>query len=196
VPALSRSLCRAFFHDPVTEYLFPNEARRARRLEKYFSFEMRALFLRRGESWTSAGLEAAAFWVPPRQSPPTLAELLAQLPVMWMFGRHLTRGHQLVQLLEAQRPRAPHHYLATIGTDPAEQGKGYGSALLRVVLERCDADGVPSYVESSNESNLSFYRRHGYELVGDVVVPGTPVKLWLMWREPVPVNGRLPGGRF
>jgi len=195
VPALSRSLRRAFFHDPITEYLFPNEARRAHRLERYFRFEMKGLFLRRGESWTSEGLEAAAFWVPPRESPPSFAELIAQLPVIWMFGRHLTRGHQVVQLLESKRPRVPHLYLATIGTDPAAQGKGHGSALLRVVLNRCDAEGVPSYVESSNESNLAFYGRHGYELVGDVVIPDTALKLWLMWREPVGGNGGLAGGR-
>lgn len=182
-------MSRAFFDDPVTQYLFPDESRRSRRLEKYFSYEMRALFLQRGESWTSDGLDAGAFWVPHRQAPPTLGDALKQLPVVWMFGRHLRRGYRLVQLLEAKRPRSPHLYLATIGTDPAVQGKGYGSALMRVVLDRCDADGVPSYVESSKESNLSFYGRHGYELVGDVVVPETSVKLWLMWREPAGGNG-------
>ncbi len=184
MPALSRALRRAFFDDPVTEYLFPDEGRRGGRLEKYFSFEMRTLFLRRGESWTTDSLDAAAFWVPSRQSPPSLGDALRQLPAAWMFGRHLSRGYRLVQLLESRRPRSPHLYLATIGTDPAVQNKGYGSALMRVVLDQCDADGMPSYVESSTESNVAFYHRHGYELVGDVVVPEADVKLWLMWREP------------
>ena len=107
----------------------------------------------------------------------------------WMFGRYVSRGYRLVRLLEAKRPRAPHLYLATIGTDPSVQGRGYGSALMRVVLDRCDTDGMPSYVESSKESNIAFYNRHGYELVGEIVVPDSAVKLWLMWREPSRQNG-------
>jgi GNAT superfamily N-acetyltransferase len=89
-----------------------------------------------------------------------------------------------MQVLESHHPRAPHFYLGTIGTDPAVQGKGYGSALLEVVLKRCDDEAIPSYLESSKEQNLAFYHRHGYETIDEVFVPQTDTRLWLMWREP------------
>jgi ribosomal protein S18 acetylase RimI-like enzyme len=72
-----------------------------------------------------------------------------------------------------------------LGTAPEHQGKGLGSAMMAPVLHRCDDEGLPAYLESSKESNIAFYRRHGFEVVGEVVVPDGPT-LWPMWREPRP----------
>ena len=66
---------------------------------------------------------------------------------------------------------------------PGRQGQGVGAALLRPMLERCDARREPAYLESSNERNLTFYRRHGFDITGEVVTHLGP-KAWLMWREP------------
>ncbi len=184
IPTLSVSLAHAFNDDPVSRYLFPEDRRRVKRLERYFRLQIRTMFLPRGEAWTTADLLAASLWLPPQSWPPTMAEGVSQLPVLAILGRRTGRALRLMQVLEARHPRTQHFYLGTIGTDPAVQGKGYGSALLRVVLDRCDADGVPSYLESSKASNLSFYRGHGYEVVDEVFIPRTETKLWLMWREP------------
>jgi ribosomal protein S18 acetylase RimI-like enzyme len=184
IPKLSESLARAFYDDPVSSYLFPEDHRRIRRLERYFRFQIRTMFLPRGEAWTTPDLDAASLWMPPKNWPPSVAEGVSQLPVLAILGRRTPRALRLMQLLESHHPRLPHFYLGTIGTDPAVQGKGYGSALLRVVLGRCDTEAIPSYLESSKEQNLAFYHRHGYEVIEEVVVPQTENRLWLMWREP------------
>jgi hypothetical protein len=54
--------------------------------------------------------------------------------------------------------------------------------VLRPVFERCDADGVGIYLESSKERNISFYARHGFRVTGEVRLPRGP-RMWLMWRE-------------
>lgn len=184
IPRLSESLARAFYDDPVSCYLFPDDHRRLRRLERYFRFQIRTLFLPRGEAWTTTDLEAASLWMPPKSWPPTMAEGVSQLPVLAILGRRTPRALRLMQVLESHHPRSPHFYLGTIGTDPPAQRRGYGSALLRVVLSRCDTEGIPSYLESSKAENLPFYNQHGYEVVDEVLVPETETKLWLMWREP------------
>ena len=79
--------------------------------------------------------------------------------------------------------REPHYYLAALGTDPSHQRKGIGSALIQPVLDRCDRESLPAYLESSKRTNIPFYERHGFEVVEELEVPGGP-KLWPMVRRP------------
>ena len=52
------------------------------------------------------------------------------------------------------------------------------------MLERCDAEGLPAYLESSKERNVPFYRRHGFEVREEIHFgPGGP-PMWPMWRAP------------
>ena len=94
--------------------------------------------------------------------------------------------------LERMEERHPqdrsHWYLFILGTEPAAQGQGLGSALLAQVLARVDADGMPVYLESSNERNLAWYGRHGFEVTSEVVILGGP-RIWPMWREPRTLSG-------
>jgi hypothetical protein len=55
------------------------------------------------------------------------------------------------------------------------------------VLERCDAEGLPSYLETQRRANIPFYKRFGFSLQGEVTVLDSP-PLWLMWREPLGMN--------
>lgn len=186
VRPLSASLAKAFYDDPVSEYLFPAERGRLRRLEWYFRLQIRSVFLARGESWTSSGLEGGALWMPPRQSALTPREGLGQLPIVAILGRRTGPAMRLVRLLEDNHPRTPHFYLGPIGIDPDAQRRGLGSALMEAVLARCDEEGIPAYLESSKLKNLAFFHKHRFEVVKQVVLPGTALTLWLMWREPKP----------
>ena len=57
------------------------------------------------------------------------------------------------------------------------------SALIRSVLDRCDAQGFGAYLESSKEQNLAFYARHGFDLT-QRCDPGGQPPTWTMWRDP------------
>ena len=48
-----------------------------------------------------------------------------------------------------------------IGSDGAVRGGGYGNALMRSRLDRCDAEGALAYLESSNPENIPYYSRFG-----------------------------------
>ena len=91
----------------------------------------------------------------------------------------------LATLDKAHPDEQPHYYLGILGTDPDHQGKGLGSAAMQPVLDRCDSEGLGAYLESSKEQNVPFYRRHGFEVTGEVRMPGGP-PLWPMWRDPQP----------
>jgi GNAT superfamily N-acetyltransferase len=88
-----------------------------------------------------------------------------------------------VREIERHHPIEPHFYLSVVGTDPEQQGGGVGSALLAPVLRICDESGTAAYLESSKESNVPFYARHGFAVTERMELPGGP-PLWLMWRSP------------
>ena len=70
-----------------------------------------------------------------------------------------------------------------LGTHPDWQRRGIASAVLAPVLGTCDADGLPAYLETQLESNVPFYRRHGFEVIGTKQLPDGGPNMWLMWRE-------------
>jgi len=183
-------LARAFDDDPLATYIFPDNRVRARGLRRFFDIQLRAMFLGAGESHGAAldgggGLRAAALWLPPGRPAAGLGAVLRLVPLLRYTGRRTARTLRLLGAVDAKHPRAPHYYLGVLGTDPPVQGQGLGSAVMAPVLERCDAEGLPAYLESSKERNVPFYRRHGFEVVDELHVAGAP-PLWLMWREPHP----------
>ena len=185
VPAAAASLVRAFYEDPVLAYMFPNPRTRGKALGRFFRFQLRRTYLTRGVAYTTEECHSIALWLPPKSSQLGIRDVLAQLPMLLILGRRAGAALRLVQLVESRHPRTAHYYLGGLGTDPPWQGKGLGSAVLRPVLESCDREGMPAYLESSKESNIPFYRRHGFEVTDEVSVPDGPVRLWLMWREPL-----------
>jgi ribosomal protein S18 acetylase RimI-like enzyme len=180
-------LARAFEDDPVSAFLFPEEASRRQRLIAFYQAMMPAM-VEHGRMDTDADLRGGAIWQAP--APP----LPGPFRVLWMWLRSAlvlrgrTRaGFELGRTLEAVHEREPHWYLAILGTAPEHQGRGVGSALMAPVLEQCDREGVLAYLESSKERNIRFYERHGFEVMTEVRVPGGPV-MWPMRR--VPRGGR------
>ena len=63
------------------------------------------------------------------------------------------------------------------------QGRGRGALMIKNMLDRCDDEGIIAYLEASNPRNISFYERHGFEAVGEVLV-GNPEPLTPMIRTP------------
>ena len=100
------------------------------------------------------------------------------------LGRDTLRALRTLSHVESHHPKEPHWYLGVLGTRRAAQGKGLGSAVLGPVLERCDTEGIPAYLESSKYSNLAFYRRHGFAVTGEIALPFGGPSVWPMWRDP------------
>ena len=176
-------LARAFDDDPLAEHIFPSKRMRPRGLRSFFSIQLRHMFLPAGQSFVTGDLTSAALWVPPGRGPLGLGAALRLVPLVRFTRTRTSRTLRLLAAVDARHPRDPHWYLGVLGTDPPVQGRGLGSAVMAPVLERCDAEGVPAYLESSKERNVPFYRRHGFEVTEELRLPGAP-PLWLMWREP------------
>jgi GNAT superfamily N-acetyltransferase len=124
---------------------------------------------------------AAALWLPPGIEPDeeTMVALIESAAAdndrEAMFG--------VFEQMAAFHPKEPHWYLPLIGTDPARQSQGHGSALLRHALAICDRQKMPAYLEASSPRNVPFYQRHGFEALGTIQVADSP-PITPMLRQP------------
>jgi ribosomal protein S18 acetylase RimI-like enzyme len=186
VGPIAASLARAFYDDPVMEFLIPEESSRQRRVGQFFEVALSIQHLPHGSSYTDTDRAGGALWDPPGHWKMRVGQILRGSPTMIAaFGRKVPRALRVLSTIERHHPRTPHWYLAILGTDPVHQGKGIGSSLLAPILDRCDHDGTGAYLESSKHSNIAFYRRHGFEVTGEIALPGGPT-VWPMWRDPRP----------
>jgi GNAT superfamily N-acetyltransferase len=180
--ALAEMLSRAFYDDPVTAWFYPDAARRRRHGRRFFEIRLRQLAVH-DLIYTTQERDGAALWAPPGRWREDLRQSLRMLPMLPVLLPHIVRSTRAVREIERRHPVAAHYYLSVIGTDPGKQGGGIGSALLAPMLHRCDETNAAAYLESSKESNLSFYARHGFAVKERIELPEGP-PLWLMWREP------------
>jgi ribosomal protein S18 acetylase RimI-like enzyme len=186
INSMSDALVKAFDDDPLMRFLFRSDSSRPRKMRALFVSES-GRALKKGEVFTTNGdaAKGGAIWMAPGHWKMGGTELLGQIPLFARLGIEGIRGLSFLSVVEKAHPKEPHWYLAILGTDPQHQGKGIGSALIDPVLKRCDADGIPAYLESSKEQNIPFYRRHGFEIRDEISAKGSP-PVWPMWRDPRP----------
>jgi ribosomal protein S18 acetylase RimI-like enzyme len=184
IPAMGEMLARAFHQDPIVAWVFRDERRRPKYTRRFFEGRARVLIGQR-EIYVAGDGAAAAMWARPDEwrDPPLQAfkELAVLVPGVRWRALQVMRG--LIQV-ESHHPKAPHWYLAVLGTEPRHQGEGLATALLRQVLDDCDRDEVPAYLETGTERNVAFYTRHGFKVSEELRLPNGP-PIWLMWRDPL-----------
>ena len=89
------------------------------------------------------------------------------------------------------------------GADLAQLRPRFG--LQRPVLERCDDEKLPAYLEATSPRTRALYERHGFEVTGQFSAGHESLPAWRMWRTPTSkpqraqtssrrrLNGKLPG---
>ena len=178
--AVLNTLMLAFSTDPCVRFMLARPDAFFAGFRR-FATGMGGAALEHGSAWLADDGAAAALWLPPgvTSDRDTMLAVLGEfveaekLPTLGEVGETMAQYH----------PQEPHWYLAMIGVDPAQQGRGYGSAILKESLRRCDEDGVIAYLESSNPQNVPLYERYGFEVMG-FVQPGEFPGLYPMIRQP------------
>ncbi len=69
-----------------------------------------------------------------------------------------------------------------IGVAPVSQGQGYASKLLKPMLARLDEEGLPCYLETQKEKNVTLYQHFGFNVVEEFTFPSTTLTTWAMLR--------------
>jgi ribosomal protein S18 acetylase RimI-like enzyme len=94
------------------------------------------------------------------------------------------RSLNCINHAQRHHPKHEHFYLSVLGVDPSFQGRGLGKALMQPVLERCDAQSIPAFLETESENNVRLYKGRGFELTLTEPMPGGGPLIYYMSRTP------------
>jgi GNAT superfamily N-acetyltransferase len=170
VAEAGRVLGEALMVEPGYAAIIPDEVKRREALVGILCDGLRHAVQGRnalGAFGVDGRILGAALWAPPRSAtstpeadqrpatdqPPYLRALTdAQLQGLMAYDEACVR----------HLPDEPVWYLQILGVDPAGQGSGVGSALMRASLEMVNRTGMPAYLETGTERNVRFYQRFGF----------------------------------
>ncbi len=185
-PEIVKTLGRAFSDDPIVHWLIRPGADYQQRIDRLYWVLTVKFAHKNGEILCTDNHKGAALWYPPGKAHIPFIEQLKVLPDLINvagLGR-LPKRLSAMQQVQNQHPKEPHYYLQAIGVDPSYQGRGYSSALMNPILQRCDEQRLGAYLESSKEDNIPIYRRFGFEVTRQVNLSRHGPSVWLMWRDP------------
>jgi ribosomal protein S18 acetylase RimI-like enzyme len=178
-------LARAFFDDPLSVFMLPDAAERARRLPWLFERVVRYGLLY-GEVEVTPDGAGVAVWLRPGQTRITAWRMLRAglLSAQRHLGREalvrLTAFSRRIDAVGKDLLPERHWYLWTIGVEPARQRQGIGSAVIRPGLARADAAGLPCALDTVTEADVAFYMTHGFRVTAEFDAAG--LRAWKMVR--------------
>ncbi|MGD9881696.1 MAG: GNAT family N-acetyltransferase [Reyranella sp.] len=177
--AVVDTLMLAFASDPATRWTWPDPSAYLRAFPRFARAFGGAAFAH-GSAFR-LGTAGAALWLPPGIGPDDQA--MMALMQATASPESMIDGMQVMQQMASCHPHEPHWYLPLIGVDPAWQGKGVGSRLMKHATNLFDRDGALAYLESSNPRNIPLYQRHGFEILGHIQAGSSPT-ITPMLRKP------------
>ncbi|WP_077796551.1 GNAT family N-acetyltransferase [Streptomyces sp. JHA26] len=195
-----RLLDEAFQDDPVSGWVFPGEEYRRRTHHRLMAAFTDAVL---ADGWIDVTEDGAAcaLWLSVsvsgdgdgHEGPAGDEDADGPAQVREAVDPDNERVEQIARLTEGVHPSGrAHAYLWMIGVAPGRQGEGLGTALIESVLERCDREGLPAYLEASSARSRGLYERLGFEFTGRALdLPDGP-RMWPMWREPRQEARRAP----
>ncbi|MFI9231636.1 GNAT family N-acetyltransferase [Streptomyces rimosus] len=184
LPRALRTLQRAFADYAFTRHTIAADGH-LDRLHRFNELFLTRIGLEHGRVWVADDGAAVAVWTTPETT--EAGSVFAELGPLFaeIAGDRAEIFAQTEAALGPHRPTEPVWFLGSVGVDPDRQGRGLGGAVIRPGLEAADVAGVPAFLETSDERNVRFYERLGFEVTAECVLPGGGPRTWSMSRKPV-----------
>ena len=170
-PLLIETLVSSFDADPAVRWMYPDAQQYQRHFPAFVhAFGGRAI--EHGTAYCADWYSGVALWLPPGVGPDEDA-LMALLEAT-VDERERPALFAMFEQMGSYHPTEEHWYLPLLGVEASRQGEGYGSALMKHALARCDADKRPAYLEATSRQSVPFYERHGFAQLGTIQVGESP----------------------
>lgn len=180
----------AFFNYPMFTFYFPDPNRRKRWMPWYMEKTLNCA-LRYGEVFVAPDLSGVMFILSPTHTRVTNGEYIQNgflfAPFVVGFRNYLRNDvceKFVADTHERLLNKRDHYYLWGLVADPKTQRKGVGSALLKILTDKADAENMPVYLETHEQKNIAYYERFGFKLIHADTIPAYGLDIWCMLREP------------
>jgi GNAT superfamily N-acetyltransferase len=185
VPAVVDLWVEAFAGDPYLRWIAPTDEAWLRFGRAWLGF-IADLCFERGHTYLSDPAGVAVAWIPPDLSLVGPDDIARGRAIIAEHAGEARAEDALTTILAARGHslEEPHWTLQYIGVHPGRQGTGLGAAAVAPVLARCDAEGLPCGLVSSNPRNVPFYERLGFTVAAEVATPDGAATLRPMARPP------------
>ncbi|MCG8915161.1 hypothetical protein L6E12_05075 [Actinokineospora sp. PR83] len=179
-------LAEAFQDDPLTAWILPDPAERAAALPAFFRVFVDLSLAHGGVLVGGVGGDFAAVllylspagWEEAQERDEDVQRRLAEA-----VGSGTAALFTILAMQAAHHPSEEPQYYASFGAvRPGEQQGGWMTEMLGLLVDRADAEGVPTYVEASSPGGYAVSLRNGFAPLGaEIRLPDGPV-LRPMWR--------------
>ncbi len=171
-PSIIQTITLGFSADPIARWIWP-EAQTYLDVMPRFAIAFAGGGFDHSSVYRTDCGHAAAMWLPPGvhsddEAIDAIFEESVATERMEEIGSFFAQMDQF-------HPHEACWYLPLIAADPSQTGRGLGAALMKHALQLCDEQGLPAYLESSNPRNISLYERHGFEVMGKIETPSSPL---------------------
>lgn len=172
-------LTDSFRDNHSTQFVVKQDGRKEERLKNLIRY---ALFRGQinGEILLTPDEKAAYILLDSEKNKTSLRSVLwdIRLIVQCIGISNVSRVLKREKLIKNHHPSTPFVHLWYIGVDPAFQGLGHGTALMKQLLEKAKQANKPIYLETSTPQNFSFYENLGFQLHAELEELGYSLKMY------------------
>ena len=185
LPAVRKVVAEAFVSDPMMEWIFPDPMTRLDSVGAWLGLFVEGYLLSgRVDVFRRDEIQAVAIWRMPENDlvlpkVPSVSGLLASL-----VGRD--RAVQIgasLNTIANLTPAQPFAYLHILAVDVAHQRRGLGRRVVEPGLMAAGRSGLGAHLETTNPSNIPFYRSIGFEVSGHRRLGSDGPEVWALWRD-------------
>lgn len=189
LPHVVDLLVQAFDRDPLVTYICRDDARRADAVRTFFTMSSR-MSLANGMLFMTPDRSCVLTGARPGQQRMHPVKRMLALPIFArMTGwRRLGKVMGALSELQSWHPTEPHYYFIHLATDPSRRSAGVATRLHEEALEEVDRAGLLAYGETSVVERIPFYKRLGFDVIGERHLAGDGPRVISLLRKPQPVR--------
>lgn len=180
-------------NDPLMIHFFPNVKSRKKNIEALFSYQLRC---RSEQTFQTKDMSfAICVFEDSRKLGEALIswkEITLGLSLLFQIGLpsllRLLKFQLFSQSIRQKTMKENHWYLDLFAVEKKCQSKGIGRNFLNNLFKLATAENNQIYLETTNIENERYYRKFGFQVIKQAVIPGTQIPYFCMSLKLYPEN--------